>query len=108
MEKLLRPALIHPQTCPIPYITMAYHSNDPSNKNVPYYKASLGDDDISPAARELLENYSHVPSEQVVAHIEEVVGHPVCNLSSPFSLGLPAHRSTLPLYSILLMLCQPA
>ena len=41
------------------------------NKNVQWYKADL--ETVSPQARELLENYSHIPPDEVIPHILKIV-----------------------------------
>ena len=40
-------------------------------KNVQWYKADL--ETVSPQARELLENYSHIPPDEVIPHILKTV-----------------------------------
>ena len=44
------------------------------DKSAPWYAPEISQ--ISPAARELFENYSHVPAERVIPHILEVVSLP--------------------------------
>lgn len=38
---------------------------------LPWYKKDLGE--IKPHTRELFENYSHIPSEEVESHIRKIV-----------------------------------
>ena len=44
---------------------------DQYSKDVPWYHKELGD--LSPACRELLENYSHIPADEVIPHVLELV-----------------------------------
>lgn len=42
-------------------------------KDVPWYQADPGDEDFSPACRELLETYSKIEPDRVNAHVLEIV-----------------------------------
>jgi hypothetical protein len=48
------------------------------DKDVPWYTDSIGTR-LGPATRKLLEEYSHIPAEQVESHIFAVVGSPTFN-----------------------------
>jgi hypothetical protein len=55
------------------YIPDAQRKIDSREKDVPWYTDSIGTR-LGPAARKLLEEYSHIPPEQVESHIFAVVG----------------------------------
>lgn len=42
-------------------------------KDVHWYKVELDDESLSAAARQLLENYSKVPPDEVLSHILKIV-----------------------------------
>ena len=44
---------------------------DQYSKDVPWYHKGL--EDLSPACRELFENYSHIPPEEINSHVFEMV-----------------------------------
>ena len=44
---------------------------EPFSKDVPWYYKEIGE--FSPACRELLEKYSHIPPEEAIPHILEIV-----------------------------------
>ena len=44
---------------------------DRFSKDVPWYHKEI--EDFSPAGRELLEKYSHIPPDEVDAHVFEIV-----------------------------------
>ena len=57
------------------------------DKNVQWYQADL--ETVSPQARELLENYSHIPPNEVIPHILKTVSSPPSFLPSPNSTPAP-------------------
>ena len=42
-----------------------------SDRSVPWFKE--GDPELSDGTKELLERYSHIPSDQVLAHLHKIV-----------------------------------
>jgi hypothetical protein len=52
--------------------THAYASVGTKDKNVRWYTAELSDEKVHASTRELLENYSKIPSDQVVPHILKI------------------------------------
>lgn len=62
----------------IPDAQMRIGSRD---KDVPWYTDSIGSR-LGPSARKLLEDYSHIPADQVESHIYSIVGPPTLTLPS--------------------------
>jgi hypothetical protein len=48
-------------------------SDNFNRTDLPWYQEELKEEDLSPDARKLLQEYSGIPAEKVVAHVKDVV-----------------------------------
>lgn len=67
------------------------------SKDLPWFHSKIGDN-LAPAGRRLLEEYSGIPPSEVEGHIYSVVSNPnsgIVDASSPQALICPAARSSM-------------